>query len=336
LCQGSIQPYWNKNLKKGKILMKASSVQFNHLPGDKKANFNKIENFVKEASSSGSELVVFPEMCITGYWHVRKLPCEKIKELSESVSDGASRKKLSELSEEYNISIGAGLIEEGEDGKFYNTYIVAMPDGSWARHRKLHCFVNQYMFSGDSYTVFELPNGIKAGILICYDNNIIENVRMTALLGADILLAPHQTGGCVTPSPLCMGSIDVDLWANRYENKEDIEAEFKGPKGRGWLMKWLPARAHDNGMFLIFSNGVGRDDDEVRTGNAMIIDPYGNILAETWEAEDRIVSAELDMSLLEKSIGRRWISTRRPELYSQLSVRTGRERDAEKVRFEYN
>ena len=55
-------------------------------------------------------------------------------------------------------------------------------------------------------------------------------------------------------------------------------------------MRWLPSRAHDNGLFLIFSNGVGADDDEVRTGNAMILDPYGRILAEsrrsatTWSA----------------------------------------------------
>jgi predicted amidohydrolase len=43
-------------------------------------------------------------------------------------------------------------------------------------------------------------------------------------------------------------------------------------------MRWLPARAHDNGLFLLFSNGVGADDDEVRTGNAMILDPYGRII----------------------------------------------------------
>ena len=42
-------------------------------------------------------------------------------------------------------------------------------------------------------------------------------------------------------------------------------------------MRWLPARAHDNGIFLVFSNGVGVDDDEVRTGNAMVIDPYGRV-----------------------------------------------------------
>jgi hypothetical protein len=67
-----------------------------------------------------------------------------------------------------------------------------------------------------------------------------------------------------------MGVIDRTLWDNRHADPRAIEAEFRGDKGRGWLMRWLPSRAHDNGMFLIFSNGVGVDDDEIRTGNAMI------------------------------------------------------------------
>ncbi len=48
-----------------------------------------------------------------------------------------------------------------------------------------------------------------------------------------------------------MGQIDLTLWENRFEDPEAVEAEFRGPKGREWLLRWLPARAHDNGMFLI-------------------------------------------------------------------------------------
>ena len=60
----------------------------------------------------------------------------------------------------------------------------------------------------------------------------------------------------------------ADPRSPRQQNPEAIEAEFKGPKGRQWLMTWLPSRVHDNGLFLTFSNGVGLDDNEVRTGNA--------------------------------------------------------------------
>jgi predicted amidohydrolase len=131
-----------------------------------------------------------------------------------------------------------------------------------------------------------------------------------------------------------MGLVDKVLWKNREADPAAIEAELRGPKGRGWLMRWLPARAHDNGVFLVYSNGVGVDDDEIRTGNAMVLDPYGRILAETWKAGDDMVVADLDASLLEVSTGRRWIKTRRPKLYTPLTVPTGNEQDTRTVRFD--
>lgn len=313
--------------------MKAASVQFQHKQGDKAFNFERIEHFVKRSANEGAELVCFPEMCITGYWGLRNFSRNELIKLAENVPGGPSCGRLSELAEKYNISIGAGLIELAVDGKMYNTYVVAMPGGELVSHRKLHCFISEHLESGDSFTVFELPSGVKAGILICYDNNIVENVRLTALAGAEVLLAPHQTGGCKTPSPLCMGAIDAELWNNRLHNPKAIEEEFRGPKGRQWLMKWLPARAHDNGLFLIFSNGVGTDHDEVRTGNAMILDCYGNILAEASQADDAMVVADLDMSLLASCTGRRWIKSRRPELYRPIAEATGLEQDTRKVRF---
>jgi len=189
------------------------------------------------------------------------------------------------------------------------------------------------MDSGSAYTVFDIPQGARVGILTCYDNNIFENVRITALMGAEILLAPHQTGGCDSPSPRCMGLIDPKLWEDRDNDPAAIEAEFRGPKGREWLMRWLPSRAHDNGMFLIYSNGVGLDDNEVRTGNAMILDPYGEILAETWKAENTMIVADLEASRLSMCTGFRWIKSRRPDLYELLTVPTGSEMDTRTLRF---
>jgi predicted amidohydrolase len=314
--------------------MRAAAVQFNHAPGDKARNFDRIRAFVEEASQAKVELLVFPEMCITGYWHVRRLSQRQIESLAEPVPAGPSTQELLRLSRERAMTIGAGLIESTDAGTLYNTYVVAMPDGRVAFHRKLHCFISEHMASGDEYTVFDIPQGARVGLLICYDNNLGENVRITALKGAEILLAPHQTGGCDTPSPRCMGPIDPQLWHNREANPEAIEAEFRGPKGRDWLMHWLPARAHDNGLFLIYANGVGIDDDEVRTGNAMILDPYGDILTETWRARDEMVVADLDPGLRDMCTGQRWIKTRRPALYGLLAESTGREEDTRRVRFE--
>ncbi len=313
--------------------VKVASVQFQHSPGDKAANFEIIRDFVEKAASQNVEILVFPEMCITGYWHVRNLSREQIESLSENVPDGSSAQELLALSRQYGMTIGAGLIEQAEDGELYNSYVVAMPDGKFACHHKLHTFISEHMASGDQYTVFDTPHGCRVGVLICWDNNLVENARITALKGAEILIAPHQTGGCDSRSPGAMGLIDPELWINRKENPEAIEAEFRGRKGRGWLMRWLPARAHDNGMFLIFSNGVGQDDNEVRTGNAMILDPYGQVIVETGKADNDMVVADLDANLLEMCTGRRWIRGRRPELYSQLCEKNGSEMDAREARF---
>jgi predicted amidohydrolase len=305
--------------------IRVAAVQMQHVAGGKQLNMAKIQSFTERAAQQGVELVIFPEMCLTGYVHVRDLDREQIEALSEPIPDGPSTQQLIRISRELGVSIGAGLIEKGKSGGLYNAYVVAMPDGTYACHRKLHCFINEHMRSGDCYTVFDLPQGIKAAILICYDNNHVENARVMALQGAEVLLAPHQTGGARSPSPRSMGLIDPELWHNRMRDPHALQAAFQGPKGRGWLMRWLPARAHDNGLYLLFSNGVGLDQDEVRTGNAMILDPYGEILAESKSLEDDMVIAALDGSMLETSSGRRWLKTRRPELYGPLTVPTGQE-----------
>jgi predicted amidohydrolase len=279
------------------------------------------------------EIIAFPEMCLTGYWHVRKLTREAFDALAEPVPDGACTRELLRLSREHRMTIGAGLVERSGDGRLYNSYVVAMPDGTWARHRKLHVFEHPDISAGDQYTVFDTPHGCRVGVLICYDNNIVENVRATALLGAEVLLAPHQTGGCDSVSPRGMKHVDPAIWERRHEDPAACEAELCGPKGRAWLMRWLPSRAHDNGLFLLFSNGIGPDDDEIRTGNAMVLDPYGEIIAETRALGDAIVVADLDASLLPTSSGRRWLRARRPELYESLTRRTGEELETRRVRF---
>jgi predicted amidohydrolase len=313
--------------------IRVASVQYEHAEGDKRANLAKVEGFVQEAREQSVALICFPEACLTGYWFLCNAARPAFDKLAEPVPDGPSTRSLMDLAKANDMTIGAGLIERADDGTLYNTYVVAMPDGQVRRHRKLHCFLSKALGSGSEYTVFDTPHGCRVGVLTCYDNNLVENVRLTALQGAEILLAPHQTGGCRSRNPHIMGLIDRALWDNRRKDPEAIEAEFKGPKGRGWLLRWLPARAHDNGLFLVFSNGVGVDGDEIRTGNAMIIDPHGRVLAETWKADDDMVVADLDPALQKDNLGQRFLRARRPDLYEPLARSTGIEQDIHTVRF---
>ena len=307
-------------------------MQFEHAAGAKDKNFAKIESFVHAAARQKVQLLAFPECCITGYWFLRNLSRQQLETIAEPVPGGPSTARLLALARRYNMTIGAGLVESDAD-RFYNSYVVAMPEGQWRCHRKIQAFENEHISAGSTYTVFDTPMGVRVGVLICYDNNIIENVRITALMGAQILVAPHQTGGCESLSPHGMKPIDTALWHNRAANPAAIQSELLGPNGKAWLSRWLPSRAHDNGMFLLFSNGVGIDDNEVRTGNAMILDPYGRTLAETNEPADAMVIADLDLSLIPLSTGRRWLRARRPNLYGPLTVPTGIEQDTRVVRF---
>ncbi|WP_306461126.1 nitrilase-related carbon-nitrogen hydrolase, partial [Enterobacter hormaechei] len=73
-------------------------------------------------------------------------------------------------------------------GRCYNAYAVCLPDGALHVHRKLHAFEHPALASGDRYTVFDTPWGVRVGVLICWDNNLVENARATALLGAEVLM----------------------------------------------------------------------------------------------------------------------------------------------------
>ncbi|MEU4234768.1 nitrilase-related carbon-nitrogen hydrolase [Nonomuraea sp. NPDC026600] len=319
-------------MKNDDVVLRCATVQFEPRPDDKDYNRARIEHHVREAAAAGVRVVAFPEMCLLGYWHLRRQSAERLRTLAEPVT-GPSISFIRRLAVEHGMAVGVGYLEIDEQERLFNSYAVCLPDGRVHCHRKLHAFEHEAISSGNSYTVFDTPWGVRLGVLICWDNNLVENVRATALLGASVLLAPHQTGGTASRSPHGMRPIPAQLWHDRHRDPEAIEAELRGPNGRQWLMRWLPARAHDNGLFILFSNGVGQDDDEIRTGNAMIIDPYGRIIEETWAAADATVVADLDLSLLPLSTGRRWLQGRRPELYDVLTQRFGDERAPRAARF---
>ena len=308
---------------------RAAVVQFEPTPDDPAANLATVERLARDAVGDGARLVVFPEMCLLGYWHLRRQPPSRLRELAEP-ADGPLVGRVLALAKELGAGIGVGFLEDA-DGTLFNAYAVCLPDGRVEVHRKLHAFEHEEIASGSSYTVFDTPWGFRAGVLICWDNNLVENVRITALLGATVLIALHQTGGTNSRSPYGMKPIPLEVWESG--DRARIEEAFNGPSGRGWLMRWLPARAHDNGMFVLFSNGVGRDDDELRTGNAMILDPYGRIVAETPVPAEAVVVADLDLDLVPLATGRRWLRGRRPELYGLLTERQGNELDPRAARF---
>src|SRR5919197_3759659 len=163
--------------------IRVAAVQFEPVPGEKEVNLNTIRRFTRQAAEQNVRLLVFPECCVTGYWFLRKLSKEQISALSEPAFTGPTAGVLLNLAQTYGLTLGAGLVEASRDGRFYNTYLVAMPDGNLQRHRKLHSFESEHISSGSEYTVFDTPHRCRVGVLTCYDVNIFENVRITASWG---------------------------------------------------------------------------------------------------------------------------------------------------------
>lgn len=292
-----------------------ATAQFQTRNGDKEFNLNRIRELTAEAAGKGARIVSFHELCITSYSFLQELSRKELFDIAEEIPKGPSTEKLIRIAGEFNVALLAGLVEkEGE--QIYNTYVCVTGDGFVAKFRKLHPFISQFLSPGDQYVVFELF-GWKCGILICYDNNVIENVRATSLLGANIIFMPHVTG--CTPSPMPgRGWVDRKYWDNRAHDPESLRKEFEGPKGRGWLMRWLPARAYDNGIYAIFSNPIGPDGDQLKNGNSMVLDPYGEILAECRSMDDEVVVAACSPDKLELAGGHRYKRARRPELYGDI------------------
>jgi predicted amidohydrolase len=295
-----------------------ATAQFEHKCGDKEYNLNKIDELCAKAVEQGARIVSFHELSITGYTFLKRLAKNELNDLAENVPGGVSTQKLIDIAGKYDIAVLAGLVEKEKDS-FYNTCICLTKDGLKAKFRKLHPFISPYLSPGKKYVVFDLF-GCKCGILICYDNNIIENVRATVLSGAEILFAPHVT--MCTPSPMPgRGFVDPKLWKNRKKDPVSLRLEFNGPKGRRWLMRWLPARAYDNGVYVVFSNPVGMDDDQLKNGCSMILDPFGEILAECRSMEDEVVTALCTDEKLTQAGGFRYKNARRPELYGKILAR---------------
>ena len=105
------------------------------------------------------------------------------------------------IAREFGVVVMAGLIEAAPAGTFYKCYVAVGPDGFIARHHKLHTFISPFLTPGRRVHASSTCSGVKVGFLICYDNNLPENVRITALMGAEVIIMPHVTGCLPSPMP---------------------------------------------------------------------------------------------------------------------------------------
>ncbi len=296
--------------------LKIATAQFENRSNDKAYNLGIIRELSRQAAADGADAVAFHECSVTGYTFARNLSREQMLELAEIIPGGPSVKALQDIAAENDIAVLAGLFEKDASDNLFKAYVCVDKNGLVAKYRKLHPFINPHLQPGNEYVIFDLK-GWKCSMLICYDNNITENVRATALLGAEVIFMPHVTM-CTPSTRPGAGFVDPALWEKRREDPTSLRLEFDGMKGRSWLMKWLPARAYDNAVYAVFSNPIGMDDDQLKNGCSMIIDPFGDVIAECRKLDNDVVTATLTRNKLTEAGGYRYRLARRPDLYGEV------------------
>ncbi|MCX7735159.1 MAG: carbon-nitrogen hydrolase [Candidatus Kapabacteria bacterium] len=169
--------------------MKISVIQFEPLFRDKQANIAKMTEF---AEKSNSDLLIYPELCTSGYFF---LNFEETKSVAES-SNGETASYFKKLSKNLNKIIIYGFPEIDENGKIFNSAITIFPNGLTFIYRKTHLFYKEFFAFEPGNTGFNNfyyePLDVNIGVMICYDWRFPEAARTLALKGADIIVCPSN------------------------------------------------------------------------------------------------------------------------------------------------
>ncbi len=259
-------------------------VIFQSNAGKTDINLKKTVSITREAKRQNAKIVCFPELNITGYGLN-----DAIRISAESIP-GPTTKILAENARRENIIILAGIAEKGEESQLFASHVVVMPDGVINVYRKLHIAPPEQDFftPGNKIPIFEAA-GLKFGIQLCYDAHFPELSTKMALNGADVIFMPHA-------SP--RGAPD---------------SKFKS-----W-MRHLPARAFDNGIFIVACNHAGENVRGLNfPGLALVIGPSGDIIRKDVSGKEGILIADLkadDLDYIRNHRMRYFLPNRRGDIY---------------------
>lgn len=254
--------------------------------GEKEQNLARVTDWTKIAAEKGCRLICFPEMNITGYCNQ-----EAMTGYAETIPGPASDRLL-QLAEETGVTILAGLAEKDAAGRLYIVHLAVGPAGDLSVYRKLHLAPpEQALYSpGTDVPLFKVDD-TTCGIQLCYDAHFPGLTTRMAVDGADVIFVPHAS-----PS---RGMTVAD-------------------KHQSW-MRHLPARAYDNSLFIVACNLCGDNCNGLDfPGNALIVDPSGNILDKKLDDREALLVADLNAADLEHVRGHRmryFLPNRRPDLY---------------------
>lgn len=246
----------------------------------------KIERYTRQARKKQANLIVFPELALTGY-----MCRDLVYELAEPIP-GPSVQRLEATAKKENMHIVLGMLEKSSKAKavLYNTAVLISPEGFIGKYQKMHLpthsvFEEKRYFRGGYQTpVFDTQLG-KLGLIICYDVFFPEITRLLRLKGAQLVI-------CISASPSVR---------------------------RGFFEVLTTARALENTMFLTYVNLVGIEDGLQFWGGSRMIAPSGRILAQAKYDEEDLIVTQInysDMNRVEVFVP--MLRDLRPELFDSL------------------
>ncbi|WP_226585352.1 carbon-nitrogen family hydrolase [Halobacillus litoralis] len=256
---------------------KIAMIQMDIAFGNPEENRKQAAAKIEEAAQSGSEFILLPELWTTGY----DLP--RFEDIAEGL-DGPSHQLMKEKAVRYGVTI-AGSLAEKKDGNYYNTLVAYDAGGERVLdYRKAHLFrlmdEEKYLESGDAKGNFTVGDVPLAGV-ICYDIRFPEWMRTHMLNGARGLF---------------------------------VVAEWPEPRIDHWR-SLLISRAIENQCFVIACNRAGADANNTFGGHSMVINPWGEVLAEAG-LDEEILYASIDFKEVEAIREQIPIfQDRRPDLY---------------------
>ena len=266
--------------------IKLALAQISSKRENKKENLQKIEELTIRAQEQASDLVIFPELSLTGY-----VVRDQIYELAETIP-GPSTKKIEGIAKKTGMHIIFGMPELSEKTKatIFNTAVFVGPTGFIGKYRKMYLPTHsvfeekRYFRPGYQTAAFNTALG-NIGLCICYDLFFPEVCRLTRLKGAQFIVA-------ISASPSVRRSYFEILTA---------------------------ARALENTAFLAYVNLVGIEDGLQFWGGSRLVSPTGDVLAKAKYDEEDFVTCEVDYSDIRPA--ETFIPTLRdlrPELFGEL------------------
>jgi len=267
--------------------LKIAAICMHAVPGEIEKNLDRMQSFVSEASKAGADIVCFPELCVTGYVLTRPL------DVYGGLDSERVMERVAVMAREAGLVLIAGLVELSGDEKPYISQVITGPEGLIGIYRKTHLSPAEKDVYGAGREIKVFSHGSATfGVQLCYEAHFPEISTGMALIGADIVFIPHA-------SP-----------------RGEPDEKFKS-----WL-RHLPARAFDNGMFVVACNQVGKTGAGLAfPGVAVVFGPDGRLLAKYVGKEEKILFAELGAGMLRNIRTHRmryFLPERRPQLYKYL------------------